>query len=253
MIAKKATRATAQNPTAPKNERDKLFCKKYLEHFDRQRAYVEAGFKASNIAQQSATKLNRFQPYIRPLQEAKAREVARVLVVDQEQILKAMSLHAVFEPGTFFERSAEPLQETVKEGKKEITRIRMWEGRPLYRERMKPYLELTPEQQRTVEVTGIVGDQVQYRLPTIREQHTAQVALGRQFGMFLDKLIIERHNSKGAHNTLALQNVTTVQLQHITEQLLPYVGQEFASRLGFTLEDIEDAKARVVQEVGPRS
>ena len=253
---KKLTRATAQKPTAPKTERDKLFCKKYLEHFDRQRAYTEAGFtasKASNIAQQSARKLNRFEAYLKPLQEAKAREVAKVLVVDQERILQEMSRKAVFDPGDYVERSSDPLTEEVKEGKNKVTRTRLWNGKPIYGERMKPFHELTAAQRMTVEITGIVGDQVQYRLPTIREQHAAQVALGRQFGMFLDKLIIERHNSKGAHNTLALQNVSTTQLQHITEQLLPYVGQEFASRLGFTIEDIEEARARVVKEVGPRS
>lgn len=255
VTAKKATRATAATPAAPKLERDKLFCKKYLEHFDRQRAYREAGFKGSSslIAQNSARKLNRFEAYLRPLQEAKAREVAKILVLDQDAILQAMSRKAVFDPGDYVEKTAEPLTETVKDGKAKVTRIREWHGKPIYGERMKPFHELTEAQRLTVEITGVVGSQVQYRLPTTREQHTAQVAIGRQFGMFLDKLIIERHNSKGAHNTLQLDNVPTQQLQSLTWELLPFVGQEFASRLGFTLEDIEEAKQRVVKEVGPRS
>lgn len=252
---KKATRATAKTPIAPKKEQDKLFCKKYLEHFDRQRAYKEAGFGGPPgiIAQNSARKLNRFEAYLRPLQEAKAREVAKALVLDQETILQAMSRKAVFDPGDYVEKSAEPLLETVKDGKAKVTRTRMWHGKPIYGERMKPFHELTAEQRMTVEITGTVGDQVQYRLPTTREQHMAQVAIGRQFGMFLDKLIIERHQSKGAHNTLQLNDVPTGQLQALTMELLPFVGQEFASRLGFTLEDIEEAKKRVVSEVGPRS
>lgn len=259
MSPKKATRATAGKPTAPKTERDKLFCKRYLEHFDRQRAYGEAGFKSSkpgNAAQQSARKLNRFQEYLRPLQEAKSRELARVLVVEQETILQAMSRKAVFDPGDYVEKTDKPLTEEVtdeKDAKKTVTRVREWHGKPIYGERMRPFHELTETQRMTVEIIGISDGQVQYRLPSTREQHTAQVALGRQFGMFLDKLIIERHQSKAAHNVLQLQNVPTGQLQHITAQLLPFVGQEYASRLGFTLEDIEDAKKRVVKEVGPRS
>ena len=240
----------------PRTARDVLFCKKFLEHFDKERAYREAGFIAKNpttVTAGSSRKLAKFADYIRPLQEAKAREVAKVLVLDQESILQAMSRKAVFDPGSYVEKSAEPLTETVKEGKTEVTRPRLWQGKPLYAERMKPFHELTVEQRMTVEITGVVGDQVQYRLPTTREQHAAQVAIGRQLGMFLDKLIIERHNSKGANNTLQLQNVPTAQLQNLTFELLPFVGQELASRLGFTLEDIEEAKKRVVSEVGPRT
>jgi hypothetical protein len=234
--------------SAPKKPRDKKFCERWLVHFDKKLAYTEAGFKANpkNIDGQAGRKLERFMEYLRPFQEAKAREVARLVTLEQEDILKAMSRKAVFDPGEYVERSAEPLLEEIGRGKKKITRVREWHGRPVHAERMKPFTELTPEQRLTVEITGQVGDQITYRLPTHREQHAAQVAIGRQFGMFLDKLIIERHQSRGGHQTLALEGVPTTKLQEITWQLLPFVGQEFASRLGFTLEDIEEAKARVV-------
>jgi hypothetical protein len=241
--------------TTPTRKRDKLFCERWLEHFDNQRAYIEAGFQADRsekIAYYSARKVNRFMEYLRPLQEAKAREVAKAIVVNQEDILKAMVRKAVFDPGDYVEVDPNPMLETVGKGKNKTTRVRTWNGRPVHAERMKPFHKLTPEQRLTVEITEFIGDQVQYRLPTHREQHAAQVALGRQFGMFLDKLIIERHQARGAHNTLALDDVPTHELQQITLRLLPYVGQDFASRLGFTLEDIEDAKKRIVAEVPMR-
>lgn len=245
----------AGSHTAPTRERDKLFCERWLEHFDKQRAYVEAGFQANRsekIAYYSARKLNRFMEYLRPLQEAKAREVTKLIVVNQEDILKAMVRKAVFDPGDYVEVDPNSMLETVGKGKNKTTRARTWNGKPLHAERMKPFYKLTPDQRLTVEITGVIGDQVQYRLPTHREQHAAQVALGRQFGMFLDKLIVERHQAKGAHNTLALDDVPTCELQQITLRLLPYVGQEFASRLGFTIEDIEEAKKRIVAEVPKR-
>jgi hypothetical protein len=252
----KRHRGNAGANVAPKKERDKLFCKKWLEHFDKDRAYREAGFKSKALALSTlaSKKLNRFMEYLRPLQEAKAREVAKLLVVNEEQILQAMSRKAVFDPGDYVEISKEPLTETVKqEGKPDLTRVRTWHGEPIYGERLKPFHKLTPEQRMTVEIIETVGEQIRYRLPTIREQHQSQVALGRQFGMFIEKLILEHRAAKSAHNTLALTNVPTTELQQMTFNLLPYVGQEFASRLGFTLEDIEEAKKRVVSEVGPRT
>jgi hypothetical protein len=242
------TRGSAAAYATPKTERDKLFCKKWLEHFDKERAYAEAGFKATprGLRIQATRKLNRFAEYLRPFQEAKAAEVAKTILMDDEAILKAMARKAVFDPGDYVEKATEPALEVVSEGKRKVTRVRTWEGKVIYAERMKPFHELTPEQRMTVEILGIVDDQVEYRLPTTREQLTAQVNIGRQFGMFLDKLIIERSQSRGAHQNLSLANVPTPELQDITLKLLPYVGQEFASRLGFTLEDIERAKRRVV-------
>ena len=195
--------------------------------------------------------LVQYADYLRPFQEAKAREVARVMVLEQDTILKAMARTAVFDPGDFIEIGAQIIDEK-KIGRKKTPVPRTWEGKPVYAARMRPFIDLTAEQRLTVEVTGIIDGEPQYRLPTIRERHTAQIALGRQFGMFLDKLIIERHQARGAHNTLELEHVPTKDLQHITRQLLPYVGQEFASRLGFTLEDIEEAKKYVVATVPAR-
>lgn len=244
----------AQRFAIPKNDRDKLFCKRWLETFDTRRAYAEAGFRGSkgSITINAPRKLAQFMEYLRPFQEAKAREAAKILLVDQEQVLTAMSHKALFDPGDFVERSAEPLTVTVKEGKRKVTRTRLWDGKPVFGGRMKPFFDLTPEQRLTVQITGVVGEEIQYRLPNTREQHTAQIAIGRQFGMFLDKLIIERSQAKGAHRELDIKDAPTSALKQLTLDLLPFVGQEFASRLGFTLEDIEEAKKRVVSEVGPR-
>jgi hypothetical protein len=254
LAARKLTSARGFN--RPKAERDVLFCKKFLQHFDKDRAYREAGFTSKNpttVAAASSRKLAKFADYLLPLQQAKAREAAKVILVDQEAILNAMARKAVFDPGDYVEKGAEPLTETITENKAKITRTRTWQGKPLYPERMKPFHELTREQRMTVEVTGVVGDQVQYRLPTNREQHASQIAVGRQYGMFLEKLIIERAQAGKGKSQLQLSNIPTTALQKLTLELLPYVGQEFASQLGFTVEDIEDAQKRVVSEVGRRS
>jgi hypothetical protein len=227
----------------PQSERDKAFCERWLIHFDKDRAYKEAGF-AWNASGGTAAlnKLQKFADYLRPIQEAKAKLVAERLMIDQDQVLQGMVKKVFFDPTTFFERSAEPLTKTIKDKDgKETEEVRTWHGSPVYAERLKPYSELTPEQRNVVEITSDTADQIRYRLPTIREQHTYLTSLGRQFGMFAEKLIIERHQHKHQHHTLDFANVPTAKLNALTRQMLPLVDLEFAQMLGYTPEDVAEA------------
>jgi hypothetical protein len=106
---------------------------------------------------------------------------------------------------------------------------------------MKPYSDLTPEQQAVVEITSQEGDRIRYRLPSIREQHMYFTSIGRQFGLFAEKLILERHNHQHTHQHLTFEGVPSTKLVSLTRQLLPLVGLEFAQTLGYTAEDVEAA------------
>lgn len=228
----------------PQTDRDKAFCERWLIHFDKDRAYKEAGFKwSTNGGHAALSKLERFADYLRPIREAKAKLVAERLMIDQDQVLQGMVKKVFFDPTTFFERSAQPLKHMVAAaGKSEkVEEVRTWHGAPVYAERLKPYSDLTPEQRAVVEITSDAGDQIRYRLPTIREQHTYLTSLGRQFGMFAEKLIIERHQHKHQHHTLDFANVPTAKLNALTRQMLPLVDLEFAQMLGYTPEDVAEA------------
>ncbi len=228
----------------PQSEQDRLFCERWLCHFDKDRAYREAGFTAhKNDGHVSLRKLEKFADYLRPIRDAKAKLVAERLMIDDEKVLKGMVKMAFFDASQFFERCTEPLTEWVKvEGKKEkVERVMMWDGKPVYGERMKPYSDLTPDQQAIVQITGAMGDRIFYRLPSIMEQHSYLTSLGRQYGMFADKLIVERHSHKHVHHNLNFTNVPTTQLQSLTRQLLPLVDSEFAKQLGYTPEEVEEA------------
>jgi hypothetical protein len=230
----------------PNNERERAFCKAWLKHYDHKRAYVEAGYSNdSNSPVRALKMLERFTEHLRPLREAKAREVAKLLVVEDQDILKGMSAKAVFDPGDFVQRAPTPKTVTVLDPKtgKEREQPLEWYGEPVFASRLKPFEQLTPQQRAVVEIVGDSSGEVTYRLPNIREQHMYLTSTGRQFGMFLEKLITERHFHKHNHAHLELTNVPTQQLQVLTTQLLPFVGAEFANQLGFTQEDIEDARA----------
>jgi hypothetical protein len=230
----------------PQNARDRLFCERWLIHFDKDRAWREAGFAVNAATStESRSKIDKFAEYLRPIREAKAKIMAERLAITSEQIVDGMTKRVFFDPVSFFERSSEPLTEMVKPSKRSKTlveRVVTWDGKPVYRERLKPYSDLTPEQQAIVEITSEAGQQLKYRLPNIREQHMYLTSLGRQFGMFAEKLIIERHRHSHVHGHLTFDNVPSAKLSALTHQLLPLVELEFAQSLGFTAEEVEKAR-----------
>lgn len=232
----------------PRTPKDVKFCQSWLEHFDKKRAWVEAGWKwNSNSGLRALDKLQRFEAYLRPFQEAKAQALGAQLALDQGQVLQAMSKKAFFNPLDFIERTQVPLTREVKskeEGGAEKITLEpvLWDGKPVYGERLKPYSELTAEQAAAVEVLGAVGEVVRYRLPSIREQHTYLKTLGQQFGMFLDKLILERHNHEHRHAHLHFDNVPTDKITLVRQQLLTMVAPEFAQSLGFSAEEVQAAQ-----------
>lgn len=226
----------------PQSDQEKKFCERWLIHFDKDRALREAGYATGkNSGHQALTLLDRFADYLRPIREAKAKLIAERLVVDSEQVLREMVGRVFYDPTEFYERTDEPLTEIVKVGRVKVERKREWNGQPVYGERMKPYADLSPEQRRVVEVTGEVGGRIQYRLPSIREQHQFLTSIGRQYGMFAEKLILERHQHQHTHHHLEFKNVPTEKLQRLTRQMLPLVDVEFARSLGFTAEEVTEA------------
>ena len=232
----------------PRSDRDRKFCERYLVHFDKDRAYREAGFATKGqgtASRESAAKLAKFADYLRPFKDAKARILAERLAIDSETVLKAMAQKVFFDPSGFYERTNKPLTEWTKpRGKKEpVEQVQTWNGEPIYGERLKPYSDLTPEQRAIVQITSDTGGVIRYRLPTIVEQHQYLTSLGRQFGMFAEKLIVERHNHKHVHHSLTFENVPTQKLVNLERQLLPLVEPEFARRLGYTPDEIEQAAA----------
>ena len=228
----------------PTRELDQKFCERWLVHFDKNRAYMEAGFKAyrKSIGTMSQKKIERFAEYLRPLQEAKARAVAQRLAIGQEDVLKAMAAKAVFDPGDFVERSTEQLfTEKIGKGKRVIRKPVFWNGQPVFEERLKPFSELTQAQRMSVEVISDAAGRIHYRLPGVQDQHQYLTSIGRQLGLFHEKLIMERHNHTHRHATLNLDGVPTEKLDQLVRMLLPMAGNEFAALLGFTAEEVQAA------------
>lgn len=229
----------------PQSDQEKKFCERWLVHFDKDRAFREAGYtEVKGAGKIALDKLAKFADYLRPIREAKAKIIAERLAVDSQQVLDSMVSRVFFDPTTFYERSTAPLTEWVRgpgKSRKKVEQVKLWDGKPVYGERLKPYSDLTPEQQAVVEVTSDAGERIRYRLPSIREQHMYLTSLGRQFGLFAEKLILERHNHQHTHHHLDFTGVPTAKLSALTRQMLPLVGLEFAQSLGYTAEDVDAA------------
>jgi len=232
----------------PQTEQDKRFCERWLIHFDKDRAYREAGFStAGNAGHLATSKLHKFADYLRPIREAKAKIMAERLSIHSEKLVHGMAEKVFYDVASFFERTDEPIMEEVEirgEDGETRTEIRMktWHGKPIYGERLKPFTDLTPEQQAVVEVEHDRFGVVSYRLPTIMEQHAYLTSLGKQLGMFSEKLIMERHVHSHVHQHLTFDNVPTQKLNALALQLLPLAGEEFAKALGYSASDVEAAQ-----------
>lgn len=231
---------------APQTDGEHLFCERWLIHFDKDRAYTEAGYsRTSNGGTGAGAMLERFAAYLRPIREAKIKVMATRLAVDTEKIIAGMSQKVFFDPAAFYERASTPEVEwvSVPDCKLQVERVVTWDGKPVYAERLKPYSDLTADQQAVVQITNADGGRIKYRLPNIAEQHQYLTSLGRQLGMFAEKLIVERHNHKHTHAHLEFTGVPTQKLAALTRQMLPLVGLEFAKQLGYTAADIAAATA----------
>lgn len=231
----------------PQSARDLKFCERWLQHFDPVRAYLEAGWApndkigvkmGSNTGHRARQKLESLAAYLEPLRLEKARAVAERLTLDQADVLDAMARVAKVNPLEYVEQSSEPMTRTVPgpEGEPDRDLPVLWDGKPVYRTRLRPLHELTREQAAVVQLVSVPAG-VGYRLPSIKERHESLIALGRQLGMFIEKLIVENHQHQHRHAHLHLDNVSSEKIREIGRQLIPLVGREFAAELGYGEEE----------------
>src|SRR6185437_11761207 len=165
----------------------------------------------------------------------KSRKVGEQLAVGEEDVLRGVAAVAFYNPADYVERGDKPL--TNEEGKT-IT----LNGRVLYPTMLKPLHELTSDQMLAVEVVTLPGGLTSYRLPTAKVRHQYLDSIGKQLGMFAEKLILERHAHKHNHVTLDLKGVPSDQLEQMTRLLLPLLGEDFARELG--VEDLLTTPAK---------
>lgn len=142
-----------------------------------------------------------------------AVEVTKKIAYDATDVLQAMAAVSFCNPLDFLVR---------KEGNK-------W--------RWKRMEELTFQQATLVHSVEVTEDgRVNYKLPTAKMKFINQQALGKNLGLFDDKLIQEfRH--KHLHTHLEFKAVSTDKMQQLEQLLLEALGPEAQRLLGIQQEE----------------
>lgn len=237
-------RRTQGTDGAPIGERDKKFCQQYLKHFDARRAYDEAGFKGHGDSRMhmATVKLQKFARYLQPRMDAIHRKNAVILAekmsIGQEDILRGMARIA-FPKIEEYLLKVPAIREVKEDGKLtgRFEPVMGPDGKPVYRTVLKPLHELTSEQLQCVEIYNDMGGRPVYKFSTLMVRHKYLESLGKQSGLFVEKLILERHQQSHEQAVTQLKNASTEQLTDAMKALMPLASPEVLQQLGISKEE----------------
>ena len=81
----------SRRPRNPSNERDKLFCERWLVHHDHRKAAEESGFSKTNLSETGLTKLAQFRQYLERLRPKVELQTAKKISYERADILDAIA------------------------------------------------------------------------------------------------------------------------------------------------------------------
>lgn len=206
----------------PKGEREQKFCEHWLEHFDPIRAYKQAGYAVNSSMNRRSLELYRkFSHYLEKLRAVKGKELAKRLAIRETDILEEIAALGF--------ANVQDYVEVYTENGKELLR-------------RKPIMQLTRGQASAVTQVEFHPDgTVTYLLPEPKDKRPALELIGKNFGMFDQKLIAEhRHMSKQRAESIG-GLVSPDKLAMFEKLLIEAIGDRAAqSFIGYTREVEEE-------------
>lgn len=210
----------------PKGEKELAFCEFWLSHFDHVRAYKQAGYQRSA---DKALRLYRIlAPYLEKLRTEKGKVLAKRLAVREADVLDEIVALGFANPQDYVEEYIEEIA-----GKP-----------PATKHRRRPLMELTRAQAAAVTCIKFHPDgTVTYELPEPKDKRPALELVGKNFGMFDQKLIAEHRHIQKQRST-ELEKIDTDKLQAFEEALIEAIGPRAAQNfIGYTREVEEESDA----------
>jgi len=199
----------------PNNEREKKFADAYLRSHDAQAAWLEAGYSPHTGTREAAVKVQLLAPYIERTQNAIAKEVSKVFVLDQQTILDEMIAVAFANPQDYIDEV-----------------VQIVDGQEVRKHVRKPIMSLTRSQAAAIsEITFNPDGTVSYVLPGPKEKHPFQKDLGQHLGLFHPKLIQE-HRHRHMHAHIDMKDVDQKSLLGAEQMLLQALGHRGNLLLG---------------------
>lgn len=215
--------ALAEGQRMPKGERELKFCEHWLEHFDPIRAYKQAGYAFSSSNNRRALELYRkFSHHLEKLRAVKTKELAKRLAIRETDILEEIAALGF--------ANAQDYVEVYEEDGKQLLR-------------RKPIMQLTRGQASAVTQVEFHPDgTVTYLLPEPKDKRPALELIGKNFGMFDQKLIAEhRHMSKQRAESIG-GLVSPDKLEMFERMLIEAIGDRAAQNfIGYTREVDEES------------
>lgn len=215
-------RVVKKQAKEPKNERDKLFCERWLVHHNHNKAIVEAGYSDKNANGLGLQKLVQFRPYLERLRPKVELEVAKKISYERADILEAIAAIG---------------QCNVIDYIEPYTTVNAETGMAEERWALKPIQKLTRAQASAVDsvyydmTTGLLG----YHLPKAKTRLTALTTLGEQAANF--KKPGTTHNHLHLGENISLEKIRAVK-QMFVDLMGPKVTREI---LGWDEKDQAEA------------
>lgn len=210
----------------PQSDRDRKFCEAWLSHFDCAKAYVEAGFKSNaHDYANGVKKYAKYAPFLQKLAEGRKAQVGAQTGLKDADIINAMVGIAFCNPQDYFEE-VEVLDE------KGVATVEL---RPIPVMRLKPHLA-----QALSKVT-FLGKMAIYSLPSTKDKLGALTSLGKNFGMFLDAVIQQKHLHIHQHKHLDFKGVPAERLADLEGELIEIMGPQAYVMLGLPAPEVKDA------------
>lgn len=207
----------------PRDERHKKFCDELIKTHDPRIAGRNAGFSESWISLGHYKKLIiKYDKYLAKRMDKTEKEVARVMVLDQQKILDEYMAIAFANPLDYIET------EITTDGK----------GNEIRKHRRKDVTQLTRAQAAAISEIKFKPDgSVTYKLPDDKTKHPYLKDLGQHLGLFHQKLIAE-HRHQHLHQ-LSFRGADPSKLEQLEQQLLDALGPDAARMLGIQIEGVE--------------
>lgn len=207
----------------PRTEQERMFCEHWLRSHNPSAAAKSVGISSYNKVGRRWRE--KFADYLGRRTVSVEREVSKAIAYDQQDILNEMAAIGFANPLDYVVKTTEEKDGKVVEGYA-----------------FKPLEELTRFQAAAVSNVRIVGGKVQYRIPGTADKHRYLFDLGKNLGLFDDKLIQEfRHKHLHAH--IDFSQLPQEQLQSLEQILIGAVGPEASRLLGLQPQplEVEDA------------
>lgn len=204
----------------PHTEREFAFCEHYLRSHDQNQAAKAAGYVSYYS---NGPRLRRqFAAYLAKRSLKVEKQIAKAIAYDQQDLLNEMASIAFANPQDYI-----------------IKVLALVGDQQVQIDALRPIETLTRAQAAAIKKVAVVNGVATYELPDLTDKYQYLFALGKNLGLYHDKLIQEfRHQHLHAH--VDFKDLPADKLQTLERLLVDAIGPDARRLLGIQPEPREE-------------